>query len=113
MRCGLLRVSECAALRWSDILVNPDESGTAVIRRTQKRYACAPRSGPSHRRRDVEDPRAQIHAHSSNLASEAVPMKRGGPSHQGASLDAVFAVVCSNSSLCARHVFCAWPHGAG
>ena len=31
--CGLLRVSECAALRWADVALNPDESATAVIHR--------------------------------------------------------------------------------
>ena len=33
MRDGLLRVSECAALRWTDVALNPDESATAVIHR--------------------------------------------------------------------------------
>ena len=35
MRDGLLRVSECAALRWSDVAMNPDGSATAVVRRTK------------------------------------------------------------------------------
>ena len=33
MRDGLLRVSEAATLRWSDVAPNPDGSATAVIRR--------------------------------------------------------------------------------
>ena len=33
MRDGLLRVSECAALRWTDMSVNSDKSATAVIHR--------------------------------------------------------------------------------
>ena len=35
MRDGLLRVSECAALLWSDVALNPDGSATAVVRRTK------------------------------------------------------------------------------
>ena len=35
MRDGLLRVSECAALRWTDISVNSDKSATAVVRRSK------------------------------------------------------------------------------
>ena len=33
MRDGLLRVSEAATLRWSDVALNPDGSATAVVRR--------------------------------------------------------------------------------
>ena len=33
MRDSLLRVSECAALRWTDVALNPDESATAVVHR--------------------------------------------------------------------------------
>ena len=35
MRDGLLRVSECAALRWTDTSVNSDKSATAVVRRSK------------------------------------------------------------------------------
>ena len=33
MRDDLLRVSECAALRWTDVTVNSDKSATAIVRR--------------------------------------------------------------------------------
>ena len=47
MRDGLLRVSECAALRWTDVALNPDESATAVIHR---RKTSRPRPPTSRRR---------------------------------------------------------------